>query len=89
MPTDGQIVDTRTIKLNRAEEAAVARLYSREVISETIVEEITYYSDDLKVKGFVARPRIEGQYPVLIWNRGGSGEHAKIRRWIQKSIQQK
>jgi len=78
MPTNGTIVDRLTVELNTAERKAVARLYSNEIIDDTIVEQITYYSDNLKIKGHIARPREDGQYPVLIWNRGGTGDRGAI-----------
>lgn|GEM_PF-2419657 len=41
---------------------------------------IKYVSDGLKVVGFIYKPRIvEGKkLPVIIWNRGGANEDAKI-----------
>lgn len=33
---------------------------------------ITYLSDGLKVKGFLIEPKNEGNYPCIIYNRGGS-----------------
>jgi len=36
------------------------------------VKEITYLSDQLKVKGFLLEPKKEGKYPCLIVNRGGN-----------------
>lgn len=39
------------------------------------VESITYLSDGLKINGFVASPKAEGNYPCIIWNRGGVKEY--------------
>ncbi|MFW6159826.1 MAG: alpha/beta hydrolase family protein [Acidobacteriota bacterium] len=36
------------------------------------VNEITYLSDGLEVKGFLLEPEEEGEYPCLIVNRGGN-----------------
>ena len=33
---------------------------------------ITYWSDGLRVKGFLVRPRMPGVFPAVIYNRGGS-----------------
>ncbi|MDN5213483.1 prolyl oligopeptidase family serine peptidase [Fulvivirgaceae bacterium BMA12] len=33
---------------------------------------ITYYSDGLKVRGFLLKPGKPGKYPAVIYNRGGS-----------------
>lgn len=39
---------------------------------------ITYLSDGLKVKGYLAVPKNEGKYPCVIYNRGGNQEFSKI-----------
>jgi dipeptidyl aminopeptidase/acylaminoacyl peptidase len=39
---------------------------------------ITYLSDGLKVKGYLAIPKKEGSYPCVIFNRGGNQEFSKI-----------
>lgn len=49
----------------------VEKLYGRAVLSNTTVEKITYLSEGLKVAGYIARPKADGRYPVLLWNRGG------------------
>lgn len=36
------------------------------------ISDITYLSDNLKIKGFSISPRKKGKYPVIIYNRGGS-----------------
>lgn len=38
---------------------------------------ITYLSDNLKVKGYMAEPTKEGKYPCIISNRGGNREFGK------------
>lgn len=37
-----------------------------------------YLSDGLKVVGFLVKPRHEGKYPAIIYNRGGNREYGKI-----------
>ena len=37
-----------------------------------------YLSDGLKVVGFIVKPKEEGKYPVVIYNRGGHKELGKI-----------
>ncbi len=39
---------------------------------------ITYWSDSLKVKGFLLMPKTNGIYPAIIYNRGGSLEHGSL-----------
>lgn len=39
---------------------------------------LRYLSDRLKVVGFLVKPRHEGKYPAIIYNRGGNREYGKI-----------
>ena len=48
------------------------------VLAEVKVYRITYLSDGLKVKGFLAEPARAGRYPSIIYNRGGNREFGKI-----------
>ena len=49
------------------------------IYNNTIVEEITYISDGLKVNGYIAYPKdTSKKYPCIIWNRGGYGENGAI-----------
>lgn len=77
MPS-GELIDREMVSLNRAMRSIVARHYSEAVVDETVVEKITYLSDDLKIKGYLARPKGEGPWPVLIWNRGGTGDRGAL-----------
>ena len=65
-------------ELNRPMQAAVRKVFDDQVIENTIVERITYLSDGLRINGYVALPKADGRYPVLIWNRGGSGDHGAL-----------
>jgi dipeptidyl aminopeptidase/acylaminoacyl peptidase len=57
---------------------AVAKLYRADLVETTTVEDITYLSDGLKVKGYIAYPKAKGTYPVLIWNRGGYADKGAL-----------
>jgi len=48
------------------------------VLAQVKVYRITYLSDGLKVKGYIAEPAKQGRYPGLIFNRGGNREFGKI-----------
>ncbi|MGB3076412.1 MAG: CocE/NonD family hydrolase, partial [Chitinophagales bacterium] len=39
---------------------------------------ITYLSDGLKVKGYLAVPKKAGKYPAIIYNRGGNREFGAL-----------
>ena len=77
-PTNGIIVNREPATLKKPAAATVKRLYSEKVITDTIVEKITYLSDGLRINGYLARPSLPGTYPVLIWNRGGSGDKGAL-----------
>jgi len=42
---------------------------------------ITYMSDELRVNGFLGRPRAEGVHPAIIYNRGGFREYGVLEGW--------
>lgn len=42
------------------------------------IKKITYESDGLKVKGYIAIPKKKGKYPCIIYNRGGNKEFGKL-----------
>ena len=49
-----------------------------EIFNQIELHEITYLSDNLKVKGFLAIPKQKGKYPCLIVNRGENKEFGAI-----------
>lgn len=40
---------------------------------------ITYISNGLKIKGFMAKPKKEGNYPCIIYNRGGNRDFGSLK----------
>jgi dipeptidyl aminopeptidase/acylaminoacyl peptidase len=44
----------------------------------TNLHHISYLSDDLIVKGYIAEPKEEGIYPVIIFNRGGNRDFGSL-----------
>lgn len=43
-----------------------------------LLEDITYFSDGLKIKGYLVQPKRSGKYPCIIFNRGGSLEFGSL-----------
>ena len=43
------------------------------------IYDITYLSDGLKVKGFMVTPKREGNYPCIIYNRGGNRDFGSLK----------
>lgn len=86
--TDGQIIDkTRLVGLNQligyvreTEKRDTINFDSTrfEYFTDVEVFGITYYSDSLKVRGFLLTPGKPGQYPAIIYNRGGSLEFGSL-----------
>lgn len=76
--TDGTIVDRAPVSVEGASAAIVTKTYSEEVLTDTVVEKLTYASDGLRVKAYYARPKGEGTYPVILWNRGGFGDYGSL-----------
>lgn len=42
------------------------------------IYQISYLSDGLKINGYVVRPKKEGNYPCIIYNRGGNREFGAL-----------
>ncbi|MFA6507081.1 MAG: prolyl oligopeptidase family serine peptidase [Treponemataceae bacterium] len=47
---------------------------------------ITYLSDGLKIKGFQVKPRGEGPFPCVIFNRGGNREFGSINPLVMVNL---
>ena len=46
--------------------------------SSTNLYQITYLSDGLKINGYIAQPIEPGNYPVIIFNRGGNRDFGAL-----------
>jgi dipeptidyl aminopeptidase/acylaminoacyl peptidase len=71
---DGQLVGASAVMLN---EETLTRLESieptiRTILAQVDVQLMTYLSDGLKVKGYLAVPKHGDTLPCLIVNRGGN-----------------
>jgi dipeptidyl aminopeptidase/acylaminoacyl peptidase len=74
-----KIVSLDRIELTGFQEKMIQSGWGEEVLSRSDVKKLTYLSDGLKVKGYIAYPRErEGPYPCIIWNRGGYRERGAI-----------
>ena len=73
---DGQILEAEDVMLS---DKVLAKVVEREPSIEVILQQvslksITYMSDGLKIKGYMALPKAAGTYPCIIYNRGGSSK---------------
>jgi dipeptidyl aminopeptidase/acylaminoacyl peptidase len=72
---DGKIVSSSLTVLNGESLKQVEALPSYQTIASAVeVRSITYLSDGLKIKGYLAMPKDGGPYPSVIYNRGGNGD---------------
>jgi dipeptidyl aminopeptidase/acylaminoacyl peptidase len=82
-----KIIDRKEIELTAIQNKMIKSGWGEETLENTIVEKITYDSDGLKVKGYIARPKDESKkYPCVIWCRGGIGNAGAIDSFNAKGI---
>jgi dipeptidyl aminopeptidase/acylaminoacyl peptidase len=61
--------------------------WGKDALEKSVVEKITYLSDGLKVKGYLAYPRDESKkYPCIIWCRGGFGNKGAIDKFTARGM---
>lgn len=49
-----------------------------EYVDKIEVQRMVYESDDLMVTGFVVKPKAKGDYPCIIYNRGGNRDRGSL-----------
>jgi len=75
------------IRLSESQLKIVRSGWGNEAVENTVVERITYFSDGLEIKGFLAYPKNrEGKLPCVIWCRGGFGNKGKIDSFSARGI---
>jgi dipeptidyl aminopeptidase/acylaminoacyl peptidase len=69
------LLEREIIELNQAQTKMLISGWGEEAINNSTVEKITYLSEGLKIKGYLAKPKHNGEeknkFPCIIWNRGG------------------
>ena len=81
------LINREIIELNPSQNKLVESGWGTDSLNNSIVEKITYISDGLKVKGYLAYPKNPtGKYPCIIWNRGGYGDNGAIDSFTAKGI---
>lgn len=76
---NGKILIQEQYTLSEDEISRFKRTKEPHKIQESVAfYKITYLSDGLKVKGYMAVPNKTGKYPCLIYNRGGAGDFGKL-----------
>ncbi len=83
------IIDRDEIILNETQNKMIESGWGEEVLKNSTVEKITYLSDGLKVKGYLAYPKsVESnqKFPCVIWNRGGYLNKGAIDHFTAKGM---
>ncbi len=82
-----KLIERIEIELSATQEKMIRSGWGNETIDNTTVEKITYLSDDLHVKGYVAYPNDKFQkYPCVIWCRGGIGSAGAIDKFNARGM---
>lgn len=81
------IIEREKINLSPIQQKMIKSGWGDDTIDKTTVEKITYLSDGLKVKGYLAYPNDTSQkYPCIIWCRGGIGNAGAIDEFNASGI---
>jgi len=82
-----KIIEREIISLTEQQNKMIISGWGSDVLEKTIVEKITYVSDGLKVKGYIAYPKDNSKtYPSIIWCRGGYGNAGAIDKFTARGI---
>ncbi len=81
------IIEKEKINLNPTQIKMGKSGWGEHAIENSVVEKITYLSDGLKVKGYLAYPKnVKGKLPLVIWCRGGIGNAGAIDQFNAKGM---
>ena len=81
------ILERESIELTSSQNKMIKSGWGEDSINNSVVEKITYLSDGLKVKGFLAYPTDKSKkYPCIIWCRGGIGNAGVIDNFNARGI---
>ncbi len=82
-----RILERNKIELGDSQKKMIKSGWDEDTLNGSVVEKMTYNSDGLKVKGYLAYPtETLKKYPCVIWNRGGIGEKGAIDTFTAKGI---
>lgn len=84
---DNKIIEREIITLTEQQNKMLISGWGKDVLEKTVVEKITYLSDKLKVKGYIAYPIDNSKkYPSIIWCRGGYGNAGAIDKFTARGM---
>lgn len=80
------IIDREILRFSESQERMIKSGWGADAVDNAVVEKITYESDGLKVKGYLAYPKSEGLFPSVVWCRGGFGNAGAIDRFTAQGV---
>lgn len=84
---NSKIIERNEIHLSESHSKMITSGWGKEAYNNSVVKRITYLSDGLKVKGYIAYPKDTSQkYPCIIWCRGGIGNNGAIDAFTARGI---
>ncbi|NWF88105.1 MAG: hypothetical protein HXY50_01445, partial [Ignavibacteriaceae bacterium] len=82
-----KILERHNIHLSDTHSKMIISGWGEEAYENSTVERITYLSEGLKVKGYIAYPKNDSKkYPCIIWCRGGIGNNGAIDTFTARGI---
>ncbi|MBK6913617.1 MAG: prolyl oligopeptidase family serine peptidase [Ignavibacteriales bacterium] len=82
-----RIIERRKIEVNESQQKMIISGWGKDALEKSDVEKITYLSDGLKVKGYIAYPKDDSKkYPCIIWCRGGFGNKGAIDKFTARGM---
>jgi dipeptidyl aminopeptidase/acylaminoacyl peptidase len=82
-----KIIERHEMHFSETHTKMIISSWGKHAYENSIVERITYLSDGLKVKGYLAFPKDTSQkYPCVIWCRGGAGNKGAIDTFTARGI---
>ena len=84
---NSKFIERHEIKLSETHSKMIISGWGKDAFENSVVERITYLSDGLKVKGYLAYPKDHSKkYPSVIWCRGGAGNKGAIDTFTARGI---
>jgi len=86
--SNSKFIERDKIELNESQNKMLISGWGKEVYENTVVEKMTYLSDGLKIKGYIAYPnKNKGKkFHCIIWNRGGYENKGAIDKFTARGI---
>ncbi len=82
-----KIINREIIEVTDQQQKMIVSGWGKDTLEKSVVEKITYTSDELKVTGYIAYPKDDSKkYPCVIWCRGGIANAGAIDKFTARGI---